>query len=141
LTLKPYKTRTEADKTVRIEYRDGTFQDGPPRPALYIALDLIRAYPGSTQRELKKLARPHGLAEHRLVEALEGAVIWQHVDARKGTPQHISLLLAANRRAGIPAWQDPYVPASWLRLLRNYNFRSNTSNKVVSGVWQTNPAL
>jgi hypothetical protein len=86
LVLKPYKTRTGPGKSVRIEYKDGAFLpvDGPLRPALDIVMDMIRSRPGATQKELKQLARQHGLAEHRLVQTLDAAKVEGKIDARRG---------------------------------------------------------
>jgi len=86
LVLKPYKTRTGPGKPIRIEFNDGLFLpvDGPARPPLEIVLELITCYPGSTQTELIKLAKNQGLGEHRLIEALNEAVLARKIEARRG---------------------------------------------------------
>jgi hypothetical protein len=86
LVLKPYKTRTGPAKAVRIEYNQGTFLpvDGPMRPALDIAIELVTCYPGSTQGELVKRAKPQGLSEHRFIETLNEAVLAGKVNVRRG---------------------------------------------------------
>jgi hypothetical protein len=86
LILKPYKTRTGPGKPVRIEYKDGAFLpvDGPVRPALDIALELVTCYPGSTQSDLIIRAKPQGLGERKLVDTLNEAVVARKVDVRRG---------------------------------------------------------
>jgi len=86
LVMRPYKTRTGPGKPMRIEYSDGAFLpiDGPLRPVLDIVLDLIRARPGSTQKELIGFAQKQGVGQHKPVETLDAAVVGRRVDAHRG---------------------------------------------------------
>jgi hypothetical protein len=86
LVLKPYKTRTGPGKAVRIEYKDGAFLpvDGPVRPPKDIALDLVTAYPGSTQTGLISHGKREGVAQHQMVKALDDLTLARLITVRKG---------------------------------------------------------
>jgi hypothetical protein len=49
-----------------------------------IVRDLVRAYPGSSQQQLRKLARQQGLAERPLLQALEDAVLRRAIICKAG---------------------------------------------------------
>ncbi|MGA7240324.1 MAG: DnaB-like helicase N-terminal domain-containing protein, partial [Bryobacteraceae bacterium] len=86
LVLKPYKTRIGPGKQVRIEYTDGGFMpvDGPVRPALDIVLELVASHPGANQKELRKLGPRQGLADQRVVDTLDAAVLARKIEVRRG---------------------------------------------------------
>jgi hypothetical protein len=86
LSLRPYKTRGGPGKSVRMEFTSGSFVplDAPPRPALDIVVDLIICQPGATQKELITLAAKQGLAQHRLVDALNAAILQKRIEVKVG---------------------------------------------------------
>jgi hypothetical protein len=85
LLLKPYKTRSGPKKAIRIQFNDGAFLplDGPLRPPLDIALELVACHPGSTQKDLINFARGR-LGERRLVDALTAAGAQRRIEVRPG---------------------------------------------------------
>ena len=85
LMLTPYKLRAGSSPAIRFEFDNGTFHtlDAPPRPAEEIILELVRCYPGSTQKELCKLAAPHGVGRDRVRAQLEQAILNRKVETRK----------------------------------------------------------
>ena len=86
LCMKPYKTRVNPGKPVRIEYKDGAFAclDVPPVPALDILKNLILVYPGRTQKELIALAAPQGLSEYKVKATLAEGVLKREIEVRQG---------------------------------------------------------
>ena len=90
LLLTPYKLRAEPIKPIRMEYREGVFVplDQPPRSALEIVIDLVRCYPGSTQKELRKLGPSHGLSERKVVQALEQGQLQGKLEIDKDRRSH-----------------------------------------------------
>lgn len=86
LVLTPYKLRAEPLKPVRLEYRDGAFVslDLPLRSAVEVVLDLVRCYPASTQKELRRLGPSHGLSDHKVVEGLEQGVLQGRLELHRG---------------------------------------------------------
>jgi hypothetical protein len=84
LLLNPYKTRNHPGKPLRVEYRSGVFVplDAPPKPAVDIVLSLVVCHPGATQKELVQLAEKQGLTYHRVLEALEVAILAQRIEVR-----------------------------------------------------------
>jgi hypothetical protein len=86
MVLTPYKLRAEPLKPIRVEYQDGVFVplDQPARSAMELVMDLVRCYPASTQKELRRLAPSHGLSHHKLRETLEQALLQGRLELRPG---------------------------------------------------------
>jgi hypothetical protein len=86
MVLTPYKLRAEPLKPIRMEYQDGVFVplDQPSRPAMELVMDLVRCYPASTQKELRRLGPSHGMSDHKVVQALEQALLEGRLERRPG---------------------------------------------------------
>jgi hypothetical protein len=101
LVMAPYKTRNYPGKAIRIEYCNGVFipLDAPPVPPVDIVVDSLRTHPGANQKEMKKLGALMGLAEHKMVAAIDQAIREDKVIPKRGKRSELKYYLREERLA------------------------------------------